>query len=343
MPSEDRVTSRDYGYEVGGISAFPARLDDESRLYTAKDEAETVLTAPLRRTSTTAMVRDGWRLPEAHGVLRIADELIYYKSREGDRLFDLDRGFAGTSRSAHPTNSPVSCPCIGDMHNGPRDALLALEHKVGFPTDTPGNVIGTDTLWARAKYLKQKWFSPNSAFYAFNRSGHAPLGVQFADMSRGEVVRWVWDFGDGTLSAESQPFHVYRQPGLYPVMLTIYCGVPRNGVSTKRKENYIQVYQPSELGNVMFTVVVLDAVGQPTDSLIGRGPMRVRLIDQTVGEILTRVWSFGDGQVETVTDTHSNTIDHVYSRPGSYSPSLVVSNGQQTLRREFDRQIEVQA
>ncbi|MCC6461215.1 MAG: T9SS type A sorting domain-containing protein [Saprospiraceae bacterium] len=32
---------------------------------------------------------------------------------------------------------------------------------------------------------------------------------------------WQWDFGDGSTSTEQNPYHVYAQPGVYTVALTI--------------------------------------------------------------------------------------------------------------------------
>ena len=48
--------------------------------------------------------------------------------------------------------------------------------------------------------------------------------VQFTDRSHdpdGEIVEWLWDFGDGTTSTEQNPSHRYAQPGHYTVTLTV--------------------------------------------------------------------------------------------------------------------------
>ncbi len=36
-----------------------------------------------------------------------------------------------------------------------------------------------------------------------------------------EIIAWFWDFGDGTASTEMSPSHVYMQPGIYDVRLTV--------------------------------------------------------------------------------------------------------------------------
>lgn len=61
----------------------------------------------------------------------------------------------------------------------------------------------------------------NANFTADNRSGNAPLTVQFYDSSFGMPTGWLWDFGDGTTSGERHPKHTYDTAGKYNVTLTI--------------------------------------------------------------------------------------------------------------------------
>ncbi len=39
--------------------------------------------------------------------------------------------------------------------------------------------------------------------------------------SNGEVVSWLWDFGDGSTSTQQNPTHIYTKPGIYTVTLTV--------------------------------------------------------------------------------------------------------------------------
>ena len=45
--------------------------------------------------------------------------------------------------------------------------------------------------------------------------------VAFHDLSVGEVSRWYWDFGDGTISEDQHPIHAYAEGGQYVVVLTV--------------------------------------------------------------------------------------------------------------------------
>ncbi|HTX44294.1 MAG TPA: NosD domain-containing protein [Methanocella sp.] len=62
---------------------------------------------------------------------------------------------------------------------------------------------------------------PMANFTSDFTSGTAPLPVQFNDASRGYVVSWHWDFGDGAASDQQNPPHVYKNAGSYTVSLAV--------------------------------------------------------------------------------------------------------------------------
>jgi PKD repeat protein len=55
-------------------------------------------------------------------------------------------------------------------------------------------------------------------------SSYSPLArnYYFQDMSRGNVIQWHWNFGDGAESKEQNPVHAYDQNGVYDVCLDIF-------------------------------------------------------------------------------------------------------------------------
>lgn len=55
--------------------------------------------------------------------------------------------------------------------------------------------------------------------------------IQFTDLSRGDIVSWLWDFGDGSTSTERSPVHAFSAVGNYEVSLTISDGM---SVATSR-------------------------------------------------------------------------------------------------------------
>ncbi|MFO7660364.1 MAG: PKD domain-containing protein, partial [Candidatus Cloacimonadaceae bacterium] len=63
-----------------------------------------------------------------------------------------------------------------------------------------------------------------AAFTADVTSGMAPLLVQFTDQTvpmNGNIVSWLWNFGDEQTSNLQNPNHLYTSPGLYDVSLTV--------------------------------------------------------------------------------------------------------------------------
>jgi PGF-CTERM protein len=62
---------------------------------------------------------------------------------------------------------------------------------------------------------------PMADFTANQRVGVAPFTVMFTDLSTGNPTSWKWNFGDGTISTEQNPVHVYEHEGAYDVTLTV--------------------------------------------------------------------------------------------------------------------------
>ena len=63
-------------------------------------------------------------------------------------------------------------------------------------------------------------------------SGTFPFIVEFTDTSTGSPDHWLWEFGDGFLSVDQNPTHVYRTGGNFTVKLTAWIedSVPNVGV-----------------------------------------------------------------------------------------------------------------
>jgi PKD repeat protein len=67
-----------------------------------------------------------------------------------------------------------------------------------------------------------------------------PNVFMFRDLSRGDVIQWKWDFGDGTVSDEQNPLHSYEKSGIFNVCLEILTS--DNCLSTYC--NTVYVYNP---------------------------------------------------------------------------------------------------
>jgi uncharacterized repeat protein (TIGR02543 family) len=85
---------------------------------------------------------------------------------------------------------------------------------------------------------------PAVDFSATPTSGPAPLLVQFTDVTAGNAIARLWDFGDGATSTLQNPEHLYNNAGVYTVTLTVTGTVTSN---TLQKASYIQVNPNSYL------------------------------------------------------------------------------------------------
>ena len=86
-------------------------------------------------------------------------------------------------------------------------------------TLTITNKNGSDTT-AKANYIVVT-LAPVADFTVDQRIGNAPFIVQFRDLSTNNPTSWLWQFGDGTTSAEQSPRHIYPYVGAYNVSLTV--------------------------------------------------------------------------------------------------------------------------
>ncbi|MGD9972821.1 MAG: PKD domain-containing protein [Desulfatirhabdiaceae bacterium] len=138
-------------------------------------------------------------------------------------------------------------------------------------------------------------------------SGDPPLSVQFGDTSSGDILSWMWHFGDGGTSQLQNPLHSYATAGDYTVSLTVS---DATGSTTAIKPAMIAVGQTTAPPFAAFTA-------SPT---AGQSPLDVQFTDQSTGDITSWQWNFGDGETGNVQNPA-----HRYNSGGSYTVSLTVT------------------
>lgn len=74
---------------------------------------------------------------------------------------------------------------------------------------------------------------PVVKFAASAQGGTIPLRVEFRDetQSKSPLVKWAWEFGDGSRSDQRNPAHTYSQAGSYRPRLTVTNAVGESGIS----------------------------------------------------------------------------------------------------------------
>ena len=142
---------------------------------------------------------------------------------------------------------------------------------------------------------------PKAAFDPTPAIGCAPFTMQFSDSSlAGTPINYFWTFGDGGTDVVKNPVHIYTNPGVYTVSLTI---ITVNGcvdTLTFTTPNMITVKASP---TAFFTVDPLETtISDP----------KFNITDKSTGALTCKLM-FGDG------DSSMNcTASHNYLLPGTY-------------------------
>lgn len=307
----DKISSLDIGYTTGKLSIFPEAIDTRNTLYEAKNNSMAKLAQGLGYIGKFIVLDDASSFPD-NGLIRIDNELIFYGTKTGNILRDLKRGFATSQQAPHKMGVTVTAAVMAEHHNAIKDAVINIENNLGkkeFPATSSLNGILTS--------LENNHLAPKPKFRAFPFFGAPPLKVRFQNFSGGPPIRFLWDFGDGTTSAETSPIHTYQREGLYTVKLSMITTLGAQGFISKQE--YIRVDVNEELP--LFYAEKLTGTSKKT---AGSNATSFKLVDQTDGDISGRYWIWDDGTNESVEDPDIHTATHTYDLPGSYEPTLLV-------------------
>jgi gliding motility-associated-like protein len=146
------------------------------------------------------------------------------------------------------------------------------------------------------------------AGFATPPAGCAPYNAVFNTIIHGGQ-HFIWDFGDGQVSTEVMPTHLYPKPGTFTVKLVVIDSNSCNIIDSTSQ-----------------TIVVS---GSPT-SVFGWGPNPSRQNTPTVfsnassPDAIRFTWFFGDG--DSLGTTSRDTVTHQYNISGTFNACLVAYN-----------------
>ncbi len=186
--------------------------------------------------------------------------------------------------------------------------------------DIPHEIYGGFDYYPLMDYATNAATIPNEVpiadFYFYPSSPYSLEEITFIDTSYDEngysdIVAWLWDFGDGNISHDKNPKHVYEKAGMYNVTLTITDKAGANSSITK------QIIIANNPPIVNFT-------WQPQQ------PLSYTLIDFNAsgsydldGFITNYTWDFGDGSV-----AYGEVVTHKYAKAGTYKVILKVTDNE---------------
>ncbi|MFA5771162.1 MAG: PKD domain-containing protein [Thermoplasmata archaeon] len=123
-------------------------------------------------------------------------------------------------------------------------------------------------------------------------------------------VTYLWDFGDGSTSAEKTPNHTYNKSGFFNVTLKIIDD------SNETVVKYIPI-------QILNTPPLVSNVSAPKAGDAGKGLSFAANCADADGAIVDYIWDFGDGTTEK-----GSEVTHVYKRGGAYTVTLIVTDNE---------------
>jgi len=129
----------------------------------------------------------------------------------------------------------------------------------------------------------------------------------------GYITAYVWDFGDGNVTATSNPIitHIYNKTGSYVVTLTVFNSDGLSGNTTRR----VDVYGDP----------VADFTWDPIIPKVGEEVTFNASNSQPNGVFIrSYIWNFGDGT--SIVTTSVPIVTHIFSTYGIFNVTLTVEN-----------------
>lgn len=132
------------------------------------------------------------------------------------------------------------------------------------------------------------------------------LRAYFQPQVMGDATYYFWNFGDGRVSVESAPEHVYPSAGAYTTTLTVFDPL-------------------ADCADVSEKQMIVGSLADDCEAdfyyTIDEATHAVRFVNRSLGEGLTYIWDFGDGDQSALINP-----EHIYFDPGYYNVCLNISS-----------------
>lgn len=148
-------------------------------------------------------------------------------------------------------------------------------------------------------------FNDCFAWYIWYPTWEEPLGIQFQDVSVFEPGSYLWNFGDGAISTEASPMHVFAEEGEYEVSLTIF-SADSSCTDTYSEIIFVEEYNVDCHADFWYYPV---------------SGSTIQFEDFSFPDPETWAWDFGDG----FTSVEQSPL-HTYELAGVYNVCLTITN-----------------
>jgi PKD repeat protein len=210
----------------------------------------------------------------------------------------------------------ISPPTTTTNEAGQAEAHLLLGDKVGFQTGEAHLMVDGATASKTDFIASAAAPTPQNKAPAADFNWHCDdLSCQFTDASTdedGNVTHWSWQFGDGDNSDQSNPAHVYPEPGTYTVTLLVTDNDGATDQTATQVEVTLSSPPPTENNppHAEFEVHCHDRFCSFTDKS-----------KDDDGNVVSWSWDFGDGS-----GSDQQNPFHFYEGKGHYDVTLTVTD-----------------
>ena len=332
---------REYNLETGADISLAPDLNDTSAYSPAingdivawlgdRQGVITLYAADLRAGSRVTIADDIRDFYYRHASIS-GDRVVWQDSRDGQfdvYLFNMTSGKTQNLTPETPQTNQLSPAIYGNRvayidRSVDSDRVILLDIATGNRTLISEGVVNSmDNVNIWDNRVTWDEFSGGSwevfmftigavqdpvhaAFSANSTIGMTPVTIQFTDLSTGNPESYLWEFGDGNISRDKNPVHMFTKPGIYDV--TLEAATPysrdRSGI------------------NGSITAGTGPVAGFDLRPRSGPAPLEVRFTDSSAGYPTSWKWDFGDNSGAS----GQNPV-HTFASPGVYTVTLSAGN-----------------
>ncbi|MBL4668122.1 MAG: PKD domain-containing protein [Flavobacteriales bacterium] len=192
--------------------------------------------------------------------------------------------------------------------------LITIKDAINTTINNPENKIEPSNKFLKDKTPEKLLNKANAEFIVYNNKVCLGEEVSFESLENNLPVSYIWNFGDGTISYEKNPKHVYNSSHIYSVSLTLLNR--QTGEETTTIQNDVITILSNPNAKFSYTET---SISHDNNKL--KYPYTILNIDEP-NKLNSYTWNFGNEEAST-----SLTGKTIYKKKGKvYTASLVAKN-----------------